>query len=247
MLNSKRDISGRDPDFTIDREGWRRWDGKLAWKIELHELGARVHVEGEPAAPRTVGAPRTMETLWADFGCAIEEASERWGVPKLLIASMLSIEAAKIRGTFHFDPTSTRYEPKTRTRPAYSSDEETPERVSYGLMQTLLSTARGVERRQDVMGHRITKRVLFIPSASIQLGTAYLHELGAREDTLDPVYMCGAYNAGDARDTDNNPFGIMTYGEGRIIKMIRYWNDLDATGLVGPDPLLEKWYGREGS
>lgn len=236
---------GRDSRFTIV-DGMRRWRDGLGWSIEPHESGARVHVEGESNPPRTVGEPRTMEELWNDYGCSITAASERWGVPKLLIASMLAIEAVKIRGTFHFDPTSTRYEPKTRHRPAYRSDESTPERVSYGLMQTLLSTAAGVEKRKTVMGHRITKKTLFIPHVSIQLGAAYLHELGSREETFDPVYMCGAYNAGDARDTDNNPFGVMTYGSGRIIKMLRYWNDLDSTGLVGPDELLEVYFGNEG-
>lgn len=226
-----------DRRFQIDGGGWRRWNGGLAWRVELHEAGARLFVEGEDRAPRTVGAPRTMATLWHDYGAQILAAAERFELPIHLIASMLAVEAVKVLGTFHFNPASVREEP------GYKSDTATPGRVSSGLMQTLLRTADSMAERFELFETPIRRRQLFVPRVSILLGAAYLRYLGDREETLDPIYLCGAYNAGDAKSSSKNPFGILAYGADRPVKMIRYWNDLDATGLVPPDPNLKRCYG----
>src|SRR5207253_652812 len=76
-----------------------------------------------------------------------------------------------------------------RLEPGYVSDEQTPHKVSPGLMQTLISTAR------ETMQMSFDRSWLLQPGNSILAGSSYI----ARQASLtgfDPPLVAAAYNAG---------------------------------------------------
>ncbi|OGG44938.1 MAG: hypothetical protein A3F84_05705 [Candidatus Handelsmanbacteria bacterium RIFCSPLOWO2_12_FULL_64_10] len=77
-----------------------------------------------------------------------------------------------------------------REEPGYVSDAQTPGKVSPGLMQTLISTARGV-----LGDEAIDRRWLLEPDNSIRAGTAYIASQW-KATHLDPPKVACAYNAG---------------------------------------------------
>lgn len=232
---------------------WYRYLGGRGWRFEHAESGTgRIIVEGvdksspfaaSPAgdgAPgfvlRTRGAPISAHTALEDFGAAMGEASSRFDVPIPTIFAMMAIEARRQRrDRSHFDPRSLREEP------GFVSDERTPHRVSPGLMQTLISTAREANRwgkiYRDLDGELelLTREDLFVPSRSIMLGTAHMRrEINNVEDdekragffAHDPIALCAAYNAGSVREGDG-AYNLRTFGgDGRIEKFVAYHNDM---------------------
>lgn len=67
-----------------------------------------------------------------------------------------------------------------RREPGYVSDRETPHRVSYGLMQTLISTARAA-----IGDSSIDRDYLLDPDGSIRAGTAYIAQQ-SKKTQFDP-------------------------------------------------------------
>ena len=169
-----------------------------------------------------------MYNLLKDYGNDIEAASIRFDLPKPLIMSMIGIEAGRVENDrSHFDPRSLRLEP------GYVSDAKTPNKVSPGLMQTLLSTADWMNDQYDlyfdVEGQKEppSREDLFIAYRSILAGAAYLRYQADRYDMIypDPVLLCAAYNAGSIRYTDSNPWHLVTYSDDRIDRCIAFYND----------------------
>lgn len=175
---------------------------------------------------RTTGTPTTMQTLKEQHGRAIREASREFDVPEHWIAGMIAIEAVRIKGTVEMDVFSLRDEDGRN----FARYQERPRRVSAGLMQTLLSTARMMAAFVDLcplfagdpeeldVGH------LCVPAISIKLGTAYMAHQGNRYGA-DPVLLVGAYNAGGVYAGSKSPWNIRTYGQDRIPKFVAYAND----------------------
>src|SRR3954470_24683100 len=81
---------------------------------------------------RTVGQPISVTNVWKAFHAPINAAATKFGVPVPLIIGTICTESQPIG-----DPRALRLEP------GWISDEKTPDKVSPGLMQTLISTARG--------------------------------------------------------------------------------------------------------
>ena len=180
---------------------------------------------------RTKGKPLTVTRLWQDFGDAIRHACWELDVPSDLVVAMIPIEAVRT--------SDGRYDPRSiREEPGYVSDEETPHRVSPGLMQTLISTARRMADKYDLLPpDRVTRELLFDPYYSILLGTAYLAHQIERYGP-DPVLLCGAYNAGGVYETARNTWRIRTYGKTRMDRYVAWFNDYHAAvrqNLIDPD------------
>ena len=76
--------------------------------------------------------------------------------------------------------------------------------------------------------NKITKRAqLFDQHTSFMLGASYMAKQIGRYGR-QPVMMCGGYNAGSARRSDESEFGVKTYSPLRVTKMIAYVNDFVA-------------------
>src|SRR5581483_2223376 len=101
-------------------------DGAYKWRID--RTGLRIN---DAPARGSGGPPVTVRAIWEQFGTAIANWSTRLSVPaELIIATILTESSGKANAI--------RFEPR------YISDEATPNQVSPGLMQTLISTARSV-------------------------------------------------------------------------------------------------------
>lgn len=160
------------------------------------------------------------------------------------------------RSALRMDPVSLRYEG------GYVHPEDTPGRVSAGLMQTLVTTARAMAHKHQLHpltleGERreVTLGDLLCPRLSLLYGTAYMaHEMeqaagrierlteaGKPARGADFVLLTGAYNAGAILPDDpkaGNPFGLLTHGAERTERAIAILNDCHRPGAI---ELIEPW------
>jgi len=141
-----------------------------------------VFVEGT-GIERTSGLPLTVSHAWDTHA----EAINRWAIEydiycELVLATMCT--------ETHANPSARRNEP------GYISDDTTPGRVSLGLMQTLVSTARSVLKNPAIDG-----AWLLVPENSIRAGSAYIAQQRTLTE-LDPPLVACAYNAGSVYDND---------------------------------------------
>lgn len=174
---------------------------------------------------RTGGEPKTVTRVWEQFNYAIDQWSERFGVPAELIIATICTE--------------TKGNPRAvREEPGYTSDEKTPDRVSPGLMQTLISTARFVLQDQT-----IDRAWLLEPNNSIQAGTAYIASQIKRTN-LDPPKVACAYNAGGVyyEGSSKNRWKMRQYPLGaseHADRFVEWFNDFYAAMESGAaDPKL---------
>ena len=241
---------------------WNSYKGGRSWSI-CQETGM-IAVDGPPTDAtalvevreaaeqgpdpiahiwRTKGEPMTATTFERDFGAALLHAADvsPWEVGHkrcsdirhASIFAMACIEATRVkRDRSHLDPRSCREEP------GYISDEKTPNKVSPGLLQTLISTAREVADRYSLYpGELLGREDLMIAERSLVCGAAYMKfQVDRREDdeagflNWDPVLLCASYNAGSVRSTTRNNWHLLTYGgNARLEKFIAYYNDWLAT------------------
>jgi hypothetical protein len=148
------------------------FDDGVRWRLTADGI----EVEGA-GVERTGGEPKTVQRIWADFGASIVTWATHYQVPCVLIIATIATET---RG----NPAAVREEP------GYQSDDATPGKVSPGLMQTLIATARAT-----LHDPTIDRQWLLSPGNSIQAGTSYINDQrGATE--LDPPKVACAYNAG---------------------------------------------------
>lgn len=165
-----------DPDLgplVARLDGWRARPGSCRWRVTR----AGVEVEGDPAPLRTPGRPVTVGRIWRAHGAAVADWAERLAVPAELILATIATESGGRADA-------------RREEPGFTSWRATPHRISVGLMQTLVSTARETLGRGD-----LGPDWLAVAENSIRAGTAYI----ARQRDLtgfDPVLVACAYNAG---------------------------------------------------
>ncbi len=145
--------------------------GGVRWR--LTDVG--VEVEGT-GVERTRGEPITATRIWERWSEPINRLARAYRVPCVLIVGTICIES---RGQ----------EDAVREEPGYVSDEETPARISAGLMQTLIKTAR------DTLQMSLDRNWLLKGENSVQAGTAYIAQQ-SRITGLDPPLVGAAYNSG---------------------------------------------------
>ena len=79
-----------------------------------------------------------------------------------------------------------------REEPGYVSDDRTPARISAGICQLLISTARSIMKDP-----KIDRTWLLNPLNSIRACAAYIkHNHDHQGTDWDPIYVACAYNAG---------------------------------------------------
>jgi soluble lytic murein transglycosylase-like protein len=153
--------------------------GGVRWKL----TSDGVFVEGS-GIERTGGAPSTVIRAWKTYSDAVNRAASEYGVYcELILATMCTETTA--------NPNARRNEP------GWTSDDGTPSKVSLGLMQTLISTARGVLQKPD-----IDATWLLVPENSIRAGSACMSQQKP-VTRLDPPLVACAYNAGGVYDNDS--------------------------------------------
>ena len=144
----------------------------INWKLSRRGIT----VEGT-GIERTSGEPKTVKKVWESFQGSLENWGSHFEVPCELIVATICTESSGKSDV-------------VRKEPGFISDEETPHRVSVGLMQTLISTAR-----EALENPEINREWLLNPDNSIQAGTAYITAQKAKTD-FDPPKVACAYNAG---------------------------------------------------
>ncbi|HEX8115367.1 MAG TPA: transglycosylase SLT domain-containing protein [Kofleriaceae bacterium] len=149
------------------------WHGHGGVNWRLQDGGVEIEDTG---IERTRGAPSTVTRVWEQFAPAINEAAREHRMPCELIVATICTESAG-------NPKALRIEP------GYESDEKTPHKVSPGLMQTLISTAR------EALQMSFDRDFLYEPRNSIRAGAAYMAQQ-KRKTGFDPPLVAAAYNAG---------------------------------------------------
>lgn len=119
----------------------------------------------------------TVRKIWANYKSEIVRWANHYGVPVEIIITTIATESAGRANAL-------------RKEPGYKSDNSTPHRISPGLMQTLISTARGALNDKS-----IDRSWLFVPGNSIKAGTAYIAQQ-SKQTGMDPPLVLAAYNAG---------------------------------------------------
>ncbi len=178
-------------------------------------------IVGDDAKPRrTGGEPQTLMRIWAEFRAPIEKCAAAYGVPLELILATIATESGGRANA-------------VREEPGFTSDEATPHRVSPGLMQTLISTARATLNDPS-----IDRAKLLDPETSIRAGTAYIRQQ-ARITNFDPPLVACAYNAGSCypQDGAENPWKLRQYpiGTGKHADRFIAWFG-DALEVVRASP-----------
>lgn len=218
----------RDAPPAATQPGWRAMLAPhLPRLIVPHGSGARrwvltaqgVAVDG--AIQRADAA--TAARAWAVHGTAMQRAAQAQSVPvELLLACACTESGGRASAV--------------REEPGYLDDETTPQRVSPGLMQTLISTAR-----EALADPRIDRARLLDPQTSLAAGGAYIRRqaLGGQPTGFDPPLVAIAYNAGSLRAAAN-PWGLVQTRRGdgwHADAFCRFFNDAFALfEAVPPEP-----------
>lgn len=188
--------------------------GGVLWQLTRAGLVVGGRIDRSPGAPVTV--PRVLQA----YGPDIEAAALKHKVPVELIVATICAE------------TSGRSD-AIRIEPGYVSDSATPHRVSCGLMQTLISTAR-----EATGNSALVRDDLLNPATSIDAGTAYINQ--QRTVTrLDPPQVACAYNAGGLylNRGEANRWKLKQYPIGtgaHADRFTKWFNDCFATFAADP-------------
>ncbi|HVF48514.1 MAG TPA: transglycosylase SLT domain-containing protein [Pyrinomonadaceae bacterium] len=181
------------------------YEDSIRWRL----TPKGVEVEGS-GIERTKGSPGTVTRVWERYADEINRTARSRRVPCAIIIATICTESGGRADA-------------VRQEPGYKSDEETPSRVSPGLMQTLISTAR------EVMGRKVDRDWLLVPGNSIEAGTAYMCKQ-YKFTKFDPPLVAAAYNAGSLRHQtgSQNRWKLRQYpiGTGKHCdRWIQFFND----------------------
>jgi hypothetical protein len=192
--------------------------GDCKWKLTKQG----VLITGQDL-PRTKGDPTTASATWQNYRESFEKSACAYGVPVELLIATACTESGGDADAI-------------RKEPGYISDEETPNRISPGLMQTLISTARAA------MGdNAINRQQLLTADTAIRAGAAYIKQQAVRTNlgtNFDPPLVGIAYNAGSLRHAANNPWGLVQTDRGNgkfhADAYVEYFNDTFAVLSTQP-------------
>jgi hypothetical protein len=210
----------------LDRHGAAVGTGRNRWRLTQ----AGIEIEGE-ATPRRNAKPDIAARCWSMHRDALESAAMRFAVPvELLIATACTESAGRADAI--------------REEPGFTSDAATPNRVSPGLMQTLISTAR-----EALSDPALDRARLLDPAVSAAAAAAYIRRQAQATTRFDPPLVATAYNAGSLRVDRNpeNPWGLIGTKRGNVWHadtFIAHLGDayaLFASGERPGDPVPSFW------
>lgn len=188
-----------------------KFAGGVKWRLSTN--GIEIQGRGIERADKDMASVKRIWGLWKG---AIRVAWEVSGVPEEITLACIATEANV--NISHSDFVCTRHEP------GYVSDEATPDKASYGVMQTLIATAQ-----EMLPGVKMTRSWLSQPSNSILAGTRYIASKAGK--TLYDAPLVGAsYNAGGIYQNNGakNRWKLKCYPIGtgdHIDRFVRFYND----------------------
>ena len=192
--------------------------GQRRWRLTREGIA----IAGEEALRRSA-SPRIAAACWAPHRAALEAAARRFAVPaELLLATACTESGGRADAV--------------REEPGFTSDAATPHRVSAGLMQTLISSAR------EALGDaKLDRAALLDPGTSAMAGAAFIARQ-SRVTGFDPPLVAIAYNAGSLRPGRDalDPWGLVQTrrgnGQWHADAFCAFFNDALTTFQVGPEP-----------
>ena len=227
-------------DLTALGQFHNEFPKSVTWALRLKGIGI-----DRDAPVGTPGQPATVRRVWGWFAPLIRANAIQYDVPVELIVMAICSESAGGK-TDYLEVIHAR-----REEPGYISDDQTPNRVSVGCMQTLLSTARAALKEPG-----LTAGELLVPSVSIAAGTAYMASQ-LEHTKFDPPLVAAAYNAGGVYIEVSRPnrwkLRCFPLGTGEYIDTaVKWFNDamvvaqepagLPVTQTPGPTvDLSNKW------
>lgn len=178
---------------------WRKSKGYIVHTLKGDGHGSVEHTH------RTPGKPATVRRIYESYGMIVKFIMPliRAKFPSLPVSDkefmrlVIMTIATETRGKGGKE--------SVRHEPGYISDNETPHRVSAGLMQTLLSNAR-----EDLQNDQLTVDHLLNPLVSIMAGMMYIANREALH-IYDPVLLLATYNAGRPKYTLKNHWHMVCY------------------------------------
>lgn len=186
-----------------------KFTGGVKWRV--NEDGF-VEINGS-GIERSGSGPKAV---WDKFGNDITATCKMLDVPIDLIVACICTESLVqvMKGNFE----------ACREEPGYLSDEKTPGRVSFGVMQTLLSTAQSM-----LPGVKVTRKWLSVPVNSIRAGAMYIRS-ARTSTTYDPPLVAAAYNAGGVYQNQGkaNRWKLRCFPIGtgdHIDRFVRFYNE----------------------
>lgn len=195
------------PDLINELCSAHAYKNGISWR--LHPQGLLIANDSTPIG--TGGEPKTVARIWEQFSSPLTHWSTELKVPVELIIATICTESSG-------NPNAVREEP------GFIDEIRTPHKISPGLMQTLISTARAALNKDD-----IDKAWLLNASNSIQAGTAYI--AGQWKQTrFDPPKVACAYNAGGIyhNDSPRNRWKMRQYPIGtaeHADRFVKWFND----------------------
>lgn len=189
-------------------------------QIEVRDLGI----------VRTRGVPRSMQLCELAYCLELDEATERFEIPRVWLMGLFGVEAGRLKiamrkgeakvTTLYFNPYAKRWEDRTRAAP----DGE----YSGGPLQSLESTASAMNAKYKLIegGRPLNIADLMIPRICILVSAAYFHDQLNRYND-DPILAQAAFNAGSVRDrpTKTHPWGFLTHNPHRSLYYAQWVND----------------------
>lgn len=181
------------------------FEDSIRWR--LNPDGVEIDGAG---VERTKGAPNTVTRVWEAYAADINRTARARRVPcELIIATICTESGGKANAV--------------RLEPGYKSDEATPNKVSPGLTQTLISTA------SEVMGRKVTREWLLDPANAIEAGSIYIARQ-SKKTGFDPPLVAAAYNAGSLKyqDGKNNRWKLRQFPIGtgaHCDRFVQFFND----------------------
>lgn len=209
----------------------RRFEGSVLWSVSRNGI----EVQGKGLIPSSPQQYRRAERFLGIWGGPYAAAASRHKVPVELIIACSLTEAGLRR-------------PATECckEPGYIDDETTPHRISVGLMQMLISTARETMRNP-----RIDRAWLQDPWNATRAGAAYMRKQYPKTG-FDPPLVAAAYNSGGVyfQGGAGNRWKLRQYPIGtsrHVDRFVEYFNAVMAltqprgVGINAAAPRMEDW------
>lgn len=197
VFRGAHDWSGRQREIGRLTD-WQSFRNSISWRL----TGSGIATPRGPvqAPPRYRYRLKSVPAAWRRYGGLIRAAARKYRVPAELFLTIIVNESA-------LDPRA------YRTYRGYVSDRKTPDKISVGLGQILIGTARYLLRDRS-----IDRAWLQNPANNIRMIGVYL-DRQYRLTRFDPPKVAAAYNSGGLylQNGRKNRWKLRSYPRGKSV------------------------------